>query len=244
VYTFGENRFGQLCLGHINSSYDEPRLCINIMNKKCVQISLGGQHGLAVTDKGHVIAWGCNSNGQLASGDKKDHRSKSIGVTALKGRYIQVLAGFCHSMALSVSGSLFLWGDNIVTQLGMDISQISKTKRYLTTPVKNEFFGSSVVQVYTNCTSYHSFVKLCTGEMYAMGSNYNNQCFISHVKHLFEPIKVPEDDYHVLWRDMVIIQVATGSSITGLLLSKRTLLQVRLSSHLIAFSDIQFIYYR
>jgi alpha-tubulin suppressor-like RCC1 family protein len=47
MYSFGENRYGQLCAGHINMMYEFPRQVFDC--KILESVSLGGQHGLAVT---------------------------------------------------------------------------------------------------------------------------------------------------------------------------------------------------
>jgi alpha-tubulin suppressor-like RCC1 family protein len=123
VCTFGENRHAQLCLGHRNTMYEEPRYSFNCQhfNIEPSGISLGGQHGLAVTTQGQVYAWGSNLRGQVGVNTKKLYASELKHVKSLsKHNIVSVHAGYCHSMALSDHGELFLW----VSVFGVHINDI------------------------------------------------------------------------------------------------------------------------
>jgi len=68
---------------------------------------------------GALYSWGRNKEGQLGIGDAAVQAAASGAqsqihcVTRLKGLAIcQIAAGNRHSMALTVSGALFVWGYN------------------------------------------------------------------------------------------------------------------------------------
>lgn len=60
----GENRDGQLGLGHTNTVYRPVPL--DLLN--VTQLVGGDAHSLALINDGTVMAWGDNSFGQLGSG--------------------------------------------------------------------------------------------------------------------------------------------------------------------------------
>jgi len=82
-------------------------------------IACGGRHSLAILTDGRVLSWGCNSNGQLGTGDKKERAwptpvrgpwlADSI-VAGGGGTAIQVAAGWRHSLALTRDRRVLEWG--------------------------------------------------------------------------------------------------------------------------------------
>src|SRR5690606_25568531 len=70
---------------------------------------------------GSIFTWGNNEYGQLGDGTTTD-RSSPVAVSmsgVLNGKNItQVSAGGEHTIALSIDGSIFAWGNNEYGQLG------------------------------------------------------------------------------------------------------------------------------
>ena len=65
LYSFGENDFGQLGLGH-NNDVDVPmQVAIGPVSSVCA----GNCHVVAITRTGNLWAWGCNVHGELGHGD-------------------------------------------------------------------------------------------------------------------------------------------------------------------------------
>lgn len=81
-----------------------------------VAVAGGGFHGLALTLRGSVMAWGINERGQLGDGTRRD-RDAAVEVRGL-GEVVAVAAGQDHSLALRADGSVVAWGDNGSGQLG------------------------------------------------------------------------------------------------------------------------------
>ncbi|MFZ5630200.1 MAG: RCC1 domain-containing protein [Spirochaetota bacterium] len=98
-----------------------------------------GMHGCALSKDGRVFCWGDNPRGQagppaesqalaeLAAKSgiplKKLARLRPVSLAAelmLPEKAAAVVTGYAHSCALTVSGSVFCWGDNIFYQLGQE----------------------------------------------------------------------------------------------------------------------------
>ena len=80
------------------------------------QLSVGFSHVLALAEDGGVYAWGNNTFGQTAAGNRVS--GGPIRVTGLPP-IRAVSAGENASYALSRDGRVYAWGDASVAQLGM-----------------------------------------------------------------------------------------------------------------------------
>jgi alpha-tubulin suppressor-like RCC1 family protein len=82
------------------------------------QLSVGARHTLAVTDSGHVYAWGSNEFGQLGRTDRSDtpFATSMFGIDGAPEGVVEVAAGEEHSCFLS--SSVFCAGRNDAGQLG------------------------------------------------------------------------------------------------------------------------------
>ncbi|CAI2381701.1 unnamed protein product [Moneuplotes crassus] len=99
---------------------------------KIVDIAAGSSHFMVLNDEGHVFSWGDNDCGQLGIGEgAKQNIPKRI--ESLKRIFInRISCGAVHSMALSKTGNVFVWGSNIRGQLGYD----PQSCKQLPTPTK------------------------------------------------------------------------------------------------------------
>ncbi|XP_078475755.1 putative E3 ubiquitin-protein ligase HERC4 [Lampetra planeri] len=85
-----------------------------------VQVSCGAHHTLALSSASVVFAWGTNDRGQLGLGAAIP-RSDPLAVGALCGMPVRALAaGAAHSLAVTLTGGVFVWGANDHRQLGLD----------------------------------------------------------------------------------------------------------------------------
>ncbi|MEW2626397.1 hypothetical protein, partial [Streptomyces sp. NPDC048106] len=77
----------------------------------------GGQHSLALTSDGRVLAWGYNSSGGLGDGTTTNS-STPVEVHLPAGTTVTALAGGgYHSLALTSEGRVLAWGYNVFGQL-------------------------------------------------------------------------------------------------------------------------------
>ena len=94
---------------------------------KCIQLSCGRKHILALMEGGHVLSWGVGYFGQLGHGDdSRDDDAKLIQAlepNRLGSKVIQVACGGSHSGAVTDSGRVFMWGLNKQGQCGLGSKQ-------------------------------------------------------------------------------------------------------------------------
>ncbi|KAJ6655417.1 hypothetical protein lerEdw1_005414 [Lerista edwardsae] len=113
---------GKLSEHGIESKRDrsQPRLLQELGHKQIVQIACGDHHSMAMSKGGELFSWGQNDRGQLGLGRWTDSIQEPQLVQALKGIPLaKIAAGTAHSMAVSLSGSVYSWGKNAFGQLGL-----------------------------------------------------------------------------------------------------------------------------
>jgi len=195
VYVWGMNSFINTALkegGHNLPStavVDRPRAIPMLTDKHIVQIASGGSHVLCLAHTGDVYALGRGVEGQLAldiphsSTASVDSASKtapksSIGlVTALTAVPIRLLAaGETHSLALSVSGTVYAWGENTFGQLGLNDVDVCRTP----TPIRH-LAKKHIVQI--ACGAFHSLALSQEGLVWSFGHNEMGQLGLSHQRH-------------------------------------------------------------
>jgi alpha-tubulin suppressor-like RCC1 family protein len=133
-----------------------------------VSAAAGGSHSLFLRADGTVWAAGLGSSGQLGNGGSASHTLAVPVITAngpLSG-IKAVAAGSTYSMALSVAGEVWVWGNNASGQLGIrtTTSQLQAVK----VP------GLSQV-VAIAAGEQHSYAVKSDGTVLAFGRNSNGQ---------------------------------------------------------------------
>lgn len=89
---------------------------------KLVQISSAKQHGAALTSDGRVVTWGHSEGGRLGrkrargASDASYARPATVAIPVAGQNIVSVSAGGAHTIAVSTSGALWIWG-----QLGKDV---------------------------------------------------------------------------------------------------------------------------
>ena len=113
LYSFGSNQFGQL--GHGDT---EPRTYPTVvkyfleMKKRVDQISCGFKH-CACKSNNKIYSWGCNSNGQLGTGNTKPIYSPNLNdikYSKVKYNFLQVSCGFRSTVFLTETRQLYWCG--------------------------------------------------------------------------------------------------------------------------------------
>ncbi len=83
-------------------------------------VSVGENHGCALTLGGNAFCWGTNDDGQL--GDGGATRSSSVPLPVAGGNTYTVIAvGDRHTCAVTTEGVVHCWGDTSIGQVGADI---------------------------------------------------------------------------------------------------------------------------
>ena len=132
VYSWGSGDKGKL--GHGNTSDQRtPKLVESLRGKHIRKISAGFFHSLAVSELGNVYSWGKGNKGRLGHGDEEDKNFPQL-ISQLVGRQVSnIAAGYSHSFACTVNGSVFSWGSNSHAQLG------SSSLEHFLSPIPVEF---------------------------------------------------------------------------------------------------------
>jgi len=128
VWAWGSNFNGRLGDG-TTTNRSTPVQVISLSG--IIAISAGRGHTLALKSDGTVWAWGENNSDQLGyDGPRVIYRNSPVQVTSLSG-ITAISAGYSHSVALKNDGTVWAWGNNEYSQLGVGMPT---TSRY--TPVQ------------------------------------------------------------------------------------------------------------
>ena len=196
AYAWGNNTYGRLGDGTSTTRYTPVR--VKTPDRKAypdlpadftyLQVSAGGWHSLAVGSDGNAWAWGYNGNGELGDGtsssrytpvrvktpDRKTYPDLPEDFT-----YLQVSAGWDHSLAVGSDGYAWAWGCNWYGNLGnntasgrSDTNPVPVRVRDPASP-KDTSQGLQAAQV--SAGSHLSLAVGSDGNAWAWGYNYYGQ---------------------------------------------------------------------
>ena len=201
VLAWGKNYNGNLGNGSTTDS-DVP-VKVNLpVGTKVTAIAAGGEHSLAVTSTGAVLAWGYNADGQLGNGGT-GASSVPVNVSLPAGtRVTAVAAGALHSLAVTSTGAVLAWGYNADGELGDGNTTNSDV------PVKvNLPPGTKVTAV--GAGGYYSLAVTSTGAVLAWGYNADGELGDGNTTSSDVPVKVK------LPAGRKVTAVAAGGSLEG-----------------------------
>ncbi|GAB1602837.1 secretion-regulating guanine nucleotide exchange factor-like [Argonauta hians] len=171
------------------------RILQGLSSYKVTQVAAGWDFSLALTDGGRVFTWGSNNFGQLGIPDV----SKSLvpielhlGTENIKSEteplciVSKLVAGMRHSMALTISGEVYVWGAARKGQLGLR----SSGKAVVKVDKPQKLTGmTNVLSLVAG--AFHSGALLKDGSIYVWGCNKYGQSTAMEDKILTEPYKIP-----------------------------------------------------
>ncbi|KAK9541806.1 hypothetical protein VZT92_001826 [Zoarces viviparus] len=169
VFSWGQNRYGQLGLGMNGKSISAPQMIQSLQGIPFAQISAGGAHSFALTLSGAVFGWGRNKFGQLGLNDCNDRFFPTLLKSLRSQRVIYISCGEDHTAALTKLRGVFTFGAGGYGQLGHNSTnhEINPRKVF-------ELMGNVVTQI--SCGRQHTlaFTPSC-GKMYSFGLAGNGQ---------------------------------------------------------------------
>ena len=189
-----------------------------------VQVSGGRYHSLAVGSDGNAYAWGSNSQGQLGDGTgttrstpvmvRKPDRSTYPDLPA-DFTYLQVSAGYWHSMAVGSDGNVYAWGDNQYGQLGDGTRDDKHAPVRVKTPDRKTYpdLPADFTYLQVSAGNAHSLALGSDGNVYAWGYNYNGRLGDGTTTDRHAPVRVKTPDrktYPDLPADFTYLQVSAG----------------------------------
>ena len=151
-----------------------------------VQVSAGWNYSLAVGSDGNAYAWGSNDDGRFGDGTTTDRRTPVRVKTPDRDTYpdlpedftyVQVSAGFQHSLALGSDGNAYAWGWNSYGQLGDGTSFSRYTPVRVKTPDRNTYpdLPKDFTYLQVSAGEQHSLALGSDGNAYAWGWNSHGQ---------------------------------------------------------------------
>jgi len=175
VFAWGNNEYGQLGDG-TTTQKSTPMNITSLFGlatgETVTQIVAGSNHSFALTSTGRVFAWGHNEYGQLGDGTSANKSTPTETTTSFglaSGETVtQIVAGFYHSLAITLNGRVFAWGYNNNGQLGDGTIASKYTPTNITAG-----FGLSVGETVTQIVAgaWHSLAITSNGRVFAWGGN-------------------------------------------------------------------------
>ncbi|XP_071235902.1 probable E3 ubiquitin-protein ligase HERC4 isoform X2 [Salvelinus alpinus] len=169
VYSWGQNRYGQLGLGVAGQGISTPQVIQSLQGIPFIQISAGGAHSFALTFSGAVFGWGRNKFGQLGLNDNNDRYYPALLKSLRSQRVIYICCGEDHTAALTKEGGVFTFGAGGYGQLGHNTTnhEINPRKVF-------ELMGNVVTQI--SCGRQHTLAFIpSSGKMDSFGLGGNGQ---------------------------------------------------------------------
>ena len=185
AYAWGYNGYGQLG----NNSISESLVPVRVRdpanptdtNKglQAVQVSAGDSYSLAVGSDGNTYAWGKNADGQLGDGTSFSRNTPAM-VKKPEGKpadftYVQVSAGYAHSLAVGSDGYAYAWGYNGYGQLGNNSISESLVPVRVRDPANPTDTNKGLQAVQVSAGYFHSLAVGSNGYIYTWGYNSNGQ---------------------------------------------------------------------
>jgi len=164
VQCWGRNSNGQLGDG----STDERLIPVDVLGLPTTPtaIAAGEAHTCALFSSGSISCWGRNTQGQIGDGST-EQRSAPTPVSGLATGAVEIVAGFGHSCARLVNGTVQCWGENSQGQLGNG-SQNNSSRPVSVT-------GLSLPAIALTAGSHHSCAVLQGGGIACWGDNDRGQ---------------------------------------------------------------------
>ena len=163
--------------------------------------STNGFISLAVGSDGNAYAWGNNYYGQLGDGTTTERHApvrvktpdrKTYPDLPEDFTYLQVSAGYCHSLARGSDGNVDAWGYNYFGQLGDGTTTVRHAPVRVKTPDRKTYpdLPADFTYLQVSAGNYHSLALGSDGNVYALGDNEYGQLGDGTTTNQTTPVKV------------------------------------------------------
>ena len=167
LWSWGRNKYGQLCLGNqTGSSIPQKTLFSNIS-----KISAGCIHSLFQNNKGEIFSCGNNEFGQCGLGHFDSPQITPSLILNLPSNIVHFICGDSHSLFLDSEGNVFSVGGNRCGQLGLGNNRIQNELNKIPNipPIKK-----------ISCVSSSCYLIDFEGNLWTFGYNNNGQLGHGH----------------------------------------------------------------
>jgi alpha-tubulin suppressor-like RCC1 family protein len=163
LWTWGQNSYGGLGDNTLTSRLTPVTTFAGGNNWK--QVSSGYHQIAAIKTDGTLWTWGDGRNGAVGNNTST---SRSTPVTTFAGgtNWKQVACGSQHMAAIKTDGTLWTWGDNYGTKLGINATGARST------PVTTFAGGTNWKQV--SCANNYTAAIKTDGTLWTWGANYSS----------------------------------------------------------------------
>ena len=173
IYTWGNNSFGMLGIGHVEKEILPQKINLkNIIGADC-----GELHTVAINKLNEIYAWGSDIYGQLGLGktnqdyiDGDNYRYQTLPQKINLENVKTISCSYNHTMALTLTGEVYAWGSNSYGQLGLGHNVDQNSPQIVC--IKN-------VKAIA-CGNGHTIAITSNGEVYTWGLNSSGQLGIGH----------------------------------------------------------------
>jgi len=199
VYTIGSNAEGRLGIGSRSiDRVSHPTLIESLLSNKCMKISCGWAHTLALMESGEIYSWGAGESGALGNGSSENTWAPTR--ISLENKVFlsakKISAGAFHSAFVSELGTLYVCGSGDAGQLGT-----GKREKEIF-PVQMTLMTERVKDV--ACGVYHTLILTERSKVYATGGNILGQLGLGSKKNTNIPTRIKDLDYQR------VVKVACG----------------------------------
>ena len=163
LWTWGQNSYGGLGEGTTTSKITPVTTFAGGTNWK--QVASGYHHCAAIKTDGTLWVWGRNYNGALGN-NTTTQRNTPVTTFAGGTNWKQVSCGSNYTSAIKTDGTLWTWGDNYGTKLGIN------TTGARSTPVTTFSGGTNWKQV--DCGRNFTAAIKTDGTLWTWGANYSS----------------------------------------------------------------------
>jgi alpha-tubulin suppressor-like RCC1 family protein len=178
LYSFGENRYGQLgtATGSGSEAANPTPTLVGLppVAGQATAIAAGATDSLVLTDTGKLYAFGENRYGQLGTAtgsgsEAAEPQPAQVSLPSAAGQPIAIAAGARHSLVLTSSGTVIAFGENDFGQLGRQTNVESESAN--PTPVEVTLPPGAGAAREIAAGGAHSLVLSASGALYAFGEN-------------------------------------------------------------------------
>ncbi|XP_071957230.1 secretion-regulating guanine nucleotide exchange factor-like [Antedon mediterranea] len=168
LYVCGWNSKGQLGLGH-----HEDQVNFQIIKNipPICDVSCGWEHTLAITENGKLYSWGGNNFKQLGDNQANNVETPTI-VQAMEAyTVVDIAAGLRHSVVLTNTGKVWVWGAGGKGQLGVHVQGSIPSQVAIPEQVQ---LGNMIVK-HVACGAFHTIALTDDDKLMVWGSNRRGQ---------------------------------------------------------------------
>jgi len=142
LFGFGQNKFGEIHEG-AETTVSTP---VELPIRNVEAVSCGWSHVTALQE-GQIVSWGRNNYGQCCSGDfhPRHNLSQEVNVRRSSVKFVKVVSGSEHTLALDAEGRIHAWGWNEHGNCGNgSVDNLSEAAMIeFPKPVRDIFVGSA-----------------------------------------------------------------------------------------------------